>query len=171
MLEARASSAKTHHRASMGVLAAATDLGRNDLIIATAQQIKSSAAGSDADLPRVNYLLACALYDSGKKTEAMELWNTLASHPENLYGTRAALSMAESLRADGDNARAMDTVNKLIDANPPHAYWMARAFILLSDMLRAEGSDFEADEYLRALRSNYPGNDADIFQMIDQRLK
>ncbi|MDE5912656.1 MAG: hypothetical protein K2G81_03325, partial [Muribaculaceae bacterium] len=158
-------------RARMGVLAAATDLGRHDLIIATARQIKSSAAGSDSDLPRVNYLLACALHDNGQHNEAMELWTSLAKHPENLYGTRAALSMAEALRESGENRRAMDTVNKLIDANPPHAYWMARAFILLSDMLRDEGSEFEADEYLRVLRANYPGNDADIFQMIDQRLK
>lgn len=170
-LEERASSAKMHHRARMGVLAAATDLGRHDLIIATARQIKSSAAGSDSDLPRVNYLLACALHDNGQHNEAMELWTSLAKHPENLYGTRAALSMAEALRESGENRRAMDTVNKLIDANPPHAYWMARAFILLSDMLRDEGSEFEADEYLRVLRANYPGNDADIFQMIDQRLK
>lgn len=171
-LEERASSARMKHHARMGMLTAANELGRHDLVIATARQIKSSAAGTDADLPRVNYLLACALYDSANdRAEAMKLWEELAKRPANLYGTRAALSMAEAQHESGDNKRAMDTVNKLIDANPPHSYWMARAFILLSDLLRAEGSGFEADEYLRALRSNYPGTDADIFQMIDQRLQ
>ena len=58
-----------------------------------------------------------------------------------------------------------------IDANTPHQYWLARGYILLSDILRKQGSDFEADEYLKSLKENYPGDEADIFQMIDQRLK
>ena len=62
-------------------------------------------------------------------------------------------------------------MNRLIDANPPHDYWLARGFILLSDVLRRKGSEFVADEYLRSLRQNYPGNESDIFRMIDERLK
>ena len=47
----------------------------------------------------------------------------------------------------------------------------ARAYILLSDILRKQGNEFEANEYLKSLKENYPGQEADIFQMIDQRLK
>ena len=61
-------------------------------------------------------------------------------------------------------------MNRLIDANPPHDYWLARGFILLSDLLRRKGDTFEADEYLLSLKQNYPGNEADIFRMIDDRL-
>lgn len=42
---------------------------------------------------------------------------------------------------------------------------------MLSDALRAQGNGFEADEYLRSLKSNYPGTEAEIFDMIDSRLK
>jgi len=42
---------------------------------------------------------------------------------------------------------------------------------VLSDILRAQGNDFEADAYLKSLKSNYPGEEADIFTMIDERLK
>ena len=31
-------------------------------------------------------------------------------------------------------------------------------------------NNFEADEYLRALRENYPGTETDIFNDIDSRL-
>ena len=34
-----------------------------------------------------------------------------------------------------------------------------------------QGKNFEAREYLQALRSNYPGNESDIFDMIDTRLE
>ena len=38
------------------------------------------------------------------------------------------------------------------------------------DAMRAKGKVFEADEYLRAVRSNYTGDEADIFDAIDSRL-
>lgn len=65
---------------------------------------------------------------------------------------------------------AKSTAEKLIDSDTPHQYWLARGFILYSDILRKEGKKFEADEYLKSLKNNYPGTEADIFQMIDSRL-
>ena len=61
-------------------------------------------------------------------------------------------------------------MNALIDSATPHTYWLARAFILLSDIYVAQGKTYEAREYLRSLRDNYPGSETDIFQMIDQHL-
>ena len=60
---------------------------------------------------------------------------------------------------------------KLTSSGTPHAYWLARGFILLSDIYAQQGKNFEAREYLQALRSNYPGNESDIFDMIDTRLE
>ena len=40
----------------------------------------------------------------------------------------------------------------------------------MSDIYAAQGKIFEAREYLNALRSNYPGSESDIFDMIDTRL-
>ena len=47
---------------------------------------------------------------------------------------------------------------------------MARGFILLSDVYAKQGDNFKAREYLESLRSNYPGKEAEIFDMIDKRL-
>ena len=60
--------------------------------------------------------------------------------------------------------------DKLINAGTSHNYWLARAFIVLSDALRRQGKVFEADEYLKSLRNNYPGADDDIQQMVSERL-
>ena len=48
---------------------------------------------------------------------------------------------------------------------------MARAIILLSDIFKKQGDTFQAREYLESLQANYPGNEEDIKQMIDERLK
>ncbi len=81
------------------------------------------------------------------------------------------MALAESMLAEGKNDDAKAVADEFINANPPHAYWLARGFIVLSDALRAEGETFEADEYLRTLKENYPGTEADIFEMIEKRLK
>lgn len=56
------------------------------------------------------------------------------------------------------------------DAGSPFDYWYARGFIVLSDILRAQGHEFEADEYLKNIISNYPGDEPDIIQMAEIRL-
>ncbi|MDE6205079.1 MAG: hypothetical protein K2F66_03035, partial [Duncaniella sp.] len=70
----------------------------------------------------------------------------------------------------GQTAKAKTVTDALISSDTPHSYWLARGFVLYSDILRKEGNEFEANEYLKSLRSNYPGSEADIFQMIDARL-
>lgn len=169
-LEQRASTAAMRHSARMGILRSARDMGRSDLILSTSDNILNSSAAAGADLPEVKYIRAAALADSGHTAEATALRRELAKHPESLYGTRSAFDLAAAEFEAGNLNRAQSEIESLIDANPPHAYWLARSYVLLSDILRAQGSDFEANEYLRVLRSNYPGTDADIFQMIDQRL-
>jgi hypothetical protein len=50
-----------------------------------------------------------------------------------------------------------------------HQYWMARGFILLSDVFIRKGDTFQARQYLTQLQNNYKGND-DIAGMITERL-
>ena len=165
-----ASSTSLTHAARMGVLRAARDLGQYELMISTAEAITSSTTGTDSDLPEVRYLQACALCETGQTSRAASIWSEMAKTPAQLYGTRAAYSLGEMQYNAGELKSASKTINTLIDANPPHIYWLGRAFILLSDILTAQGSTAEAREYLQSLRSNYPGTEADIFQMIDTRL-
>ena len=158
------------HSARMGILRSARDMGRDDLIISTADEILSTSAGPDTDRQEVLFAKATALANTDLLPQATDLWTSLARDPSTLYGTRAAFELADVHFRAGRLDQAHSAISALIDANPPHQYWLARSFILLSDILRAQGADFEADEYLHALRSNYPGTDADIFQLIDQRL-
>ncbi len=169
-LEERASTATMRHSARMGMLRSARDMGQYDVILSTSDNILKSSAAAGSDLQEVKFIRAYALAETGKTADADKLRIELAKHPETLYGTRAAYDLAADEFSNGSLDKAQERIESLIDANPPHAYWLARAYVLLSDILRAQGSDFEANEYLKVLRSNYPGTEADIFQMIDQRL-
>ena len=87
-----------------------------------------------------------------------------------LDGARAAFELAQYHFNAGNMKRTEAVINDFIDAGTPHSYWLARAFILLADVCHKRGDVFEARQYLESLRKNYPGNDDDIFKMIDSRL-
>lgn len=171
LLESRASTPADVNRARMGMLRLSRDLGNHDTTIEMADKLLESSILGEAGKREVKFTKALALSDSGKTAEAIEIWTELADDIDDLYGTKSQFNIAQTYADKGNNTAATDAVNRLIDANPPHDYWLARGFILLSDLLRRKGNTFEADEYLRSLRENYPGNEADIFRMIDERLK
>lgn len=170
-LEARASTAEMLQAARMGIMRTADALGRHEDALAAADALMSTTAGGNGDSPgEITYIRAKSLDALGRHKEARKLWKSLAAYPDNLYGSMSAVSLGQSLLDSGDLAGAQKTIDALIDANPPHSYWLARGFIVYSDILRAQGKDFEAREYLRSLRTNYPGKEPDIIQMINQRL-
>ena len=73
---------------------------------------------------------------------------------------------------DNNNLKeARRLVEAFVSSTTPHIYWHARGYILMSDICRKEGKLFEANEYLRTLRANYPGSEIEIFNLIDERLK
>lgn len=171
-LEQKASTAAMRQEARMGILRAARDMGRNDDILATAEKILASSSATGRDLPEVKFIQAGALEQTERSDEALAIWQALARNPENIYGARSAFEITDYYFRSKNYDEAMNVAEALIDANPPHPYWLARTYILYSDILRAQGPDYEyeAEQYLRALRDNYPGSENDILMMIDKRL-
>lgn len=169
-LEQRASTSRIRHLARMGILRSARDMGVNDKIISISNEILNSSAASNIDVYEVKFIRACAFADLGNESKAVEIWSELAKKPSEIFGTRSSYELGDYYYKNKKYAKATEIVEALIDANPPHAYWLARTFVLYSDILRAQGATFEADEYLKVLKANYPGTENDIFLMIDQRL-
>ncbi len=170
-LEESASSPGMMHDARMGIMRSASALGQADEVIATADILMGSSATPAESLDEARYLRAEALDQLNRHKEADKEWAALAARPASLYGAMSAVALAESQLNRGMLKEAAATADALINANPPHAYWLARGFIVYSDILRKQGNTFEADEYLKSLRTNYPGKEADIREMINKRLK
>ena len=170
-LEGRASGSNMLRDARIGLLRTAADLGKNDEVVATADKLLSStAANSSSDMNEIRFMRATANNALGNFDKAYSDWSELARNTADIYGAKSAYYLGASQLERGNLKDAKATADKLISSDTPHQYWLARGFILYSDILRKEGNTFEADEYLKSLRSNYPGTEADIFQMIDSRL-
>ena len=57
--------------------------------------------------------------------ESVAIWRELASNPEELNGTKSAYYLAQYHFDHQQAKEALSEVNALIDANPPHNYWLA----------------------------------------------
>lgn len=169
-LTEKATNDDMRHSARMGMLRAAVEMEDNDNVIEVTADILANPVIAGSDIPEVKFARASALKATGRIDEALPVWEELSGSTATLYGVRSAFELADYDFVTDKLQSASERAEAIIDANPPHPYWLARTFILYSDILRAQGSDFEADEYLRVLRSNYPGNEQDIFRMIDKRL-
>lgn len=138
--------------------------------LAAADRVLQSGVIDDDRKIEATYTKAEAMSRTGRADEARKLWAEFADQTDNEFGARSAYALAQSQLDAGDYAAARQTAEALTGSHTPHIYWMARGFIVLSDALRAQGNDYEANSYLEALKKNYPGHEADIFEMIETRL-
>ena len=116
------------------------------------------------------YYRAKSLVNTGKTTEAMEDWKALSKDTRNVYGAEAKYLVAQYLFDQGKTQEAEAEVLKYIEVSTPHAYWLARSFVLLSDVYVKLGRQVDAKQYLLSLKQNYQAED-DIAEMIESRLE
>jgi TolA-binding protein len=169
-LERQSSSSQNTNTARVGIMRVARDLGDYSTVIEAADALLASSTLGSEDKNEATFSRALALDNTGKTAEARKLWKSIADNTDDLYGAKSAYYYSESLYNAKDYTNAQKSVETFINSGTPHSYWLARGFILLSDIYTAKGQSFEAREYLEALRENYPGKESDIFMMIDSRL-
>lgn len=169
-LESRASGSNMLREARLGLMRTAADLGKYAEVVNAADKLlASTAANTPADASEIKFMRGMANDRLGNFESAQADWEDLAKNTSDIYGAKSAYYLGQSQLDHGHIKQAKATADRLISSDTPHQYWLARGFILYSDILRKEGNTFEANEYLKSLKNNYPGTEADIFQMIDER--
>lgn len=118
----------------------------------------------------VRYLRGKSYQQVNEVDNAMADFQAIANNTRSVYGAEAQFILAETYYRWKSYDRAESQVKGFMQKGTPHQYWMARALIVLSDTYKAKGDTFQARQYLESLRNNYTGNEADIQQMINERL-
>ena len=113
---------------------------------------------------------ALSLAQLGNTKEAETAFRTLARDVNNEYGAQASYELSRMQYEMSNLQGAEETINALIEARTPHAYWLAKSFITLADVYYKQNKVADARTTLQDLKSSYPGKDKDIFNEIDTRL-
>ena len=171
-LDKKASSTYNKNTAALGLLRVAEGKANYSNMLTYANRVISNENATAAARQEALYARATAEMKQGSyKAAVTDLQSLIDNDIESIYGSKAAVDLGTYYYNTGNYTKAETTVNKLLDSSTTHQYWMARGFILLSDIYKKQGDTFQAREYLESLKSNYPGKETDIQEMIEQRLK
>lgn len=169
-LKEKASTADRRILAETGILRSAY-MSKNDAeTIHAATDILSEAKLSPELTQEAIYFRARAYLNQNAGEAAMKDLQTLAKDMRNSYGAEAKYLVAQQYYEAKDYTAAEKELLDFIDKSTPHAYWLARGFILLSDTYVVMGRQLDARQYLLSLQQNYQAND-DIKGMIETRLQ
>jgi TolA-binding protein len=118
-----------------------------------------------------------ATYNRAKAYIAMDKENLATNDLEELSTDTRTKEGAEAkyllAQIYFDNKKYDDCEKEVlnyIEVSTPHAYWLARSFVLLSDLYITLDRKMEAKQYLLSLQNNYSGDD-DIAGRIKVRLE
>ncbi len=106
----------------------------------------------------------------GNSEDGVHDLQRLTNDLQTVYGAQANVRLAQYAYDTSQYQAAEHILQKFIDSGTTHQYWLARAFILLSDVYMKTDRQVEAREYLLSLKSNYNENE-EINKMVQERLK
>ena len=157
--------------AELGILRAAQAVGKWNDVKTTAAALLARGGLTSAEEREVFMARAKAAAMTGDTKTAEADYKKLATDPMSEQGAQACVELATMQYEAGNYKAAEKTLNALIDAGTPHQYWLARGFLVLSDVFVKQGKKSDARDYLQSLKNNYPGKEKDITEGINSRLK
>lgn len=168
-LKEKSSTAENRSHAQIGILRSAYLGGDQKEAIMSATELLSNKKLSPELVSEATYYRAKAYLAQHDDKAAIKDLQELAKDVRTLYGAEAKYLVAQLYFNAGDTALAEKEVLNYIDQSTPHAYWLARSFVLLSDIYVALNRKLDAKQYLLSLQQNYTVKD-DIQEMISSRL-
>lgn len=169
-LQAKASTAERRQLGSIGVLRCAALMGDDADVIQSATSLLAEAKLSPELRNEALYYRAKSYLRQKADKKAMDDLKLLAKDTRTLYGAEAKFLVAQQLYNAREYPAAEKEILDYIDQSTPHAYWLARSFVLLSDVYVAMDKKLDARQYLLSLQQNYQADD-DIAGMINERLE
>jgi tetratricopeptide (TPR) repeat protein len=125
-----------------------------------------------ADLEReTRFKKAKSLLATDRQMLALNEFMTVAKEVKSAEGAESKFRVAEIYftRKDYDNAEK--EIIDFSDKTTPHQYWMARSFILWSDIFVIKGNDFQAGQTLQSIIDYYENADDGILALARDKLK
>ncbi|MFZ4455655.1 MAG: tetratricopeptide repeat protein [Bacteroidales bacterium] len=118
-----------------------------------------------------------ARYYRAKSTIQLQKTDNLASdltllsaETRTQIGAEAKFLLADYYFKTDNLKKAESEIFDYIEKGTPHQHWLARSFILLTDIYLKNGDNFQAKQYLISLKNNYKEKDEEIEKMIEERM-
>jgi len=139
--------------------------------IQTAEKVIVSGTVSEETAREAYYKKGFSQYTLGKIEEARTSFGRISSEIKSEMGAESKYYIAEISFKLGEYEKAEKEVFEFIDQNSPHAYWMAKIFLLLADVSVQKNDIFQAKHTLMSLLDYYTVKDDGIIELAQEKLR
>ncbi|MGQ7869466.1 tetratricopeptide repeat protein [Sunxiuqinia sp. sy24] len=158
-------------RARAGKMRSQFKLANYPACIDAAKILLSSEKLTDILKREAQYKLAKSYYQTKQLDEALPVLGNLAEDTKSEEGAEAKYLLTEILVAKNKLPEAEEQVMDFISKNTPHQFWLAKSFILLSDIYLSQGDRFQARHTIKSIIENYPETDDGIVETAQSKLQ
>ncbi len=121
-------------------------------------------------LREASYITAKSYYVLGNYDLAMAGLREASAETNTARGAEAKYLLADTYFRKQNVAAAEKEIMDFIDKGTSHQFWLAKSFILLSDIYVAKKDDFQAKHTLKSLLENYPVKEDGILDEAARKL-
>jgi TolA-binding protein len=153
-----------------GELRSAYQLGDAQKTITAADKISTGINIPEELLREAVFMRAKGNYSLNNFDESLADFRKVATEVSSAEGAESKYRVAELLFKKDQISESERIINEFIDQNTPHQYWMARMFLLLSDISVKEGDTIQARATLQSLRDYYTIDNDGILDEVKAKL-
>lgn len=169
-LEEEADLEENRHEALIGQMRALAKMDNAVSALAATEKVISNPRMQPEIVREARYLKASSHLKLGDKANAINEYRQVSANTSSKEGAESKYMLAQLLYDGGGKPEAEKEIFDFIGKGTPHQYWMAKSFILLSDIYADRQEYFQAVQYLESLLENYKAEDDDIRQIANERL-
>lgn len=141
--------------------------------LSDARAVLAQEKGNAALEREARYVSAKSLMSTSRRTEALELFGTLAKEPSTPEGAEAACILIQDCFDRADFAAVKDRVYAFAEKAGAQNYWLAKAFIVLGDSYAEQENMSQARATFESIKEGYTsvGDQDDVLDQVELRLR
>ncbi|MDA3892257.1 MAG: tetratricopeptide repeat protein [Salinivirgaceae bacterium] len=156
--------------ARKGQMDAAFKIKNFDAAIEASRRVLITDKVQEEDVRKARMVMGKSFIAQNLLDAGIIQFRILAQDIKNIEGAESKYLVTEILSKQGKSDEAEEVINEFINAGTPHQFWLAKAFLLLSDIYWAKGDGFQAKANLQSVIANYSITNDGIIKQATAKL-
>ena len=153
-----------------GYMEAMVAVGSAEEVVAAADWVVAAEDVTPQIVREAEFAKAKALLQLGKRNPAVAIFSRLSADVTTPEGAESAYIIIETAFQYGSFEKAEELVYEFADRKTPHAYWLAKSFLLLGDVYVSRGDLFQARATYQSIVDGYSTGDDGIVEVARERI-
>ncbi len=153
--------------ASLGIMRTNFYLGNYEAAMSSARTVMNTPKVSDEQVHEAHYIIAKSALEIDDISTAQAEFTITSKSKNTSIQAESRYTLAYLQFKLANFAKAEEMIYDFIKKQPSDDYWLAKAFILLSDIYVQKGDSFQAKETLQGVINNYEG--AELLKTAHER--